>query len=189
MHRRLRLPSAAFGLALFAMAGPAPAEPFRFAGEKAIVLHTRDGEAIPIGTVTFTPADGGSTFAVRIDPDRTTTYFLSMRNFRCIEGEDVFCHVPYPYPIGGPVATRSLDWLEHALLFLTKSPKEFGARFENGIYFRLEVEGERLVGTPQGIDLDQIASPPDDPSVPPYSQVDRYDEPEGDNWIARLTIE
>ncbi len=27
------------------------------------------------------------------------------------------------------------------------------------------------------------------PVGPPYSRIDRFDEPEGDNWIARLTIE
>ena len=187
MRRPRRLLLAACSAAL--LAGPALAGPAALSGEKSIVLHTRDGEAIPIGTVLFTPGEGGSRFEVRIDPARTTTYFLSMRNFRCVEGEEVFCHVPYPYPNGGLVTATSLDWLEHALLFLTKSPKEFGARFENGVYFRLEVAGDRLVGTPQGIDLDDIASPPEDPAIPPYSQVDRSDAAEGDNWIASLTIE
>lgn len=168
-------------------ASPALAGPLD--GEKRIVLVTRSGEAIPVGTISFTPRPDGSRFKVRIDPDRTTTYFLSMRNFRCIAGDEVFCHVPYPYPLGETVTADRLDWLEHALLFLTKSHDEFGARFENGVYFRLRVEGDRLIGTPQGIDLDDIGSPPDDPTIPPYSTIDRSDMAEGDGWIARLVIE
>lgn len=175
--------------AALALACPAAAQGDPLSGEKQIMLQTRDGETIPFGTIRFTPVEGGSTYVIAVDPDRTTAYFLSMRNFRCVEGEIVFCHVPYPYPIGGPVRADALDWLEHGLLFLSKSPTEYGARFENGVYFRMQAEGDRIVGTPQGIDLDDIASPPDDPSIPPYSQIDRMDEPEGENWIARLIIE
>ena len=198
MHRLFGPVSGSFAALLAApvvMAQPAPAARAAPAtspalkGQKRIILHTRDGQAIPVGTVVFIPTATGSRFDVQIAPERTTTYFLSMRNFRCVEGDEVFCHVPYPYPLGETVAPGRLDWLEHALLFLSKSPKEFGARFENGIYFRMEIDGSRIVGTPQGIDLEDIGSPPDDPTIPPYSRIDRFDEPEGDNWIARLTIE
>lgn len=173
-----------------AAATPAWAQDARLAGEKQLVLHARDGKTFEIGRVKFTGrADGAADFEILVDPEKTTTYFLSMRNFRCVEGDEVVCHVPYPYPFGGPVAADRLDWLEHGLLFLTKSPQEFGAKFENGLYFRLELTPTGLRGTPQGINLDYIAFPPDDPSVPPYSQVDKYDEPEGENYIAFLTIE
>lgn len=166
------------------------AEEWTLEGEKRLVLHARTGEDFPIGTVAFKPrADGSQDFEVRIDPEATTTYFLSMRNFRCVEGEEITCHVPYPYPIGGGVTLDDLTWLEHGLLFLTKSPGEFGAKFENGLYFRLERTGSGLRGIPQGIDLEYIGSPPDDQTIPPYLQVDRYDEAEGDRFISYLTIE
>ena len=148
MHRLIRPVSGSFAALLAApvvMAQPAPPAPLAPAtspalkGQKRIILHTRDGQAIPVGTVVFTPTVAGSRFDVQIAPERTTTYFLSMRNFRCVEGDEVFCHVPYPYPPGETVAPGQLDWLEHALLFLSKSPGEFGARFENGIA-RLTIE-------------------------------------------------
>lgn len=173
-----------------AVTTPAWAQNSRLEGEKQLVLHARDGKTFDIGSVKFTGrADGAADFEISVDPKKTTTYFLSMRNFRCVEGNEVVCHVPYPYPFGGPVAADRLDWLEHGLLFLTKSPQEFGAKFENGLYFRLELTPTGLRGTPQGINLDHIAFPPDDLSIPPYSQVDKYDEPEGENYIAFLTIE
>ena len=44
-----------------------PAQAFDLAGTKQITLTTRDGVALPIGTVIFTPKDGTTTFAVHID--------------------------------------------------------------------------------------------------------------------------
>ena len=79
-------------LSLFASA----AEP-ALDGLKDIVLHTRDGKDIVIGTVTFTPKGEQSTFAITFDDKKFTQYFLSMREFKCMEGDEVLCHVRYPY--------------------------------------------------------------------------------------------
>lgn len=168
------------------LAAPAAAAPLD--GVKTILLHSRDGAAIPIGTVRFSPAGARTAFVLSIDPKRTTVFFLSMREFRCVEGAEVMCHVPYPYPTGGTIAAGDLAWLEHSLLFLTKSRREFGARLENGLYFPLRVTPRGLEGRPQRIDLNLIAAPPEGPT-PPFASVERRDEPAGARWIERITIE
>ncbi|HRD85454.1 MAG TPA: hypothetical protein PLF63_09810, partial [Rubrivivax sp.] len=95
----------------------------------------------------------------------------------------------YPYPHPGTVAAGQWGWLEHGLLFFYKKPTEFGAKLWNGVYFRLQAEGDKLVGIPQAIDLNLIATPPAKADQPPYRPALRDDMPAGARWFRRLTIE
>jgi hypothetical protein len=87
------------------------------------------------------------------------------------------------------VAANDLAWLEHSLLFMFKKPSEFGANLWNGIYFKLAADGQRLVGTPQAIDLNRISAPPARTDVPPFGAAQRDDIPAAARWFNRLTIE
>jgi hypothetical protein len=158
-------------------------------GTKDMVLHTRDGKNIPIGTVTFAPKGGESTFSIAFDDKKFAEYFLSMREFKCVEGEDILCHVPYPYTSPHTVTPEDLGWLEHAVLFIFKKPTEYGARMGNGLIFSLKITDKGLVGTPQSIDLDEIAMPPADLSVAYFNADRRYDLQPGARWAESLTIE
>jgi hypothetical protein len=158
-------------------------------GTKDIVLHTRDGKDIAIGTVTFAPQGAESAFAIAFDDRKFVEYFLSMREFKCVEGEDILCHVPYPYASPHTVTAKDLGWLEHALLFIFKKPTDYGARMGNGLIYSLKVTDKGLVGTPQSIDLDEIAMPPADLSVAYYNADRRYDLQPGARWVESLTIE
>lgn len=167
-----------------------PATAWELSGTRTIALHTREGQAIPLGTVSFKPAQGRVAFELHLDHARFKDYFLSMKEFKCLDGDrELLCHVPYPYPQPGTVAARDLAWLEHALLFLYKLPGEFGARLWNGLIFKLQ-RGERgLEGTPQAVDLNLISAPPERPGQPPYRAALRDEVPAGSRWVLRLTIE
>jgi hypothetical protein len=97
--------------------------------------------------------------------------------------------VPYPYAQPGTVSTTDLAWLEHSLLFMFKTPTEFGAKLWNGIYFQLKLTERGLEGTPQAVDLNRISAPPDQPGVPPYRAALRDDIAPGARFFNRLTIE
>jgi hypothetical protein len=158
-------------------------------GTKDIVLHTRDGKDILIGSVTFTPKDGETAYAITFDDKKFAEYFLSMREFKCVEGDDILCHVPYPYASPHTVTRQDLGWLEHALLFIFKKPTEYGARMANGLIYSLKITDKGLVGTPKSIDLDEIAVPPDDLTAAYYNADRRYDLQPGARWVESLTIE
>jgi hypothetical protein len=171
--------------------GPAAATAWELQGTKQITALTRDQQRVPLGSVRFEPQDGGRVaFKVQLDPTWLRDHFLSMREFKCLEGPaEIACHVPYPHPQPGTVTAGDLAWLEHSLLFLFKLPSDFGAKLWNGLYFQLE-RGERgLVGRPQAIDLDRISTPPAEPDVPPYRPALRDDIRPGARWIEALLIE
>lgn len=181
--------SAALALGLGLLVQPAPA--WELQGSKAVVAHTRDQQRITLGRVHFEPrADGLVSFTVTLDAGRFSDHFLSMKEFKCIDGQtELVCHVPYPYPQPRTIRADDLAWLEHSLLFLYKLPREFGARLWNGLYFRLERTDQGLRGRPQAIDLNRISAPPDQPEQPPYRPAWRDDIAPGARWIESLTIE
>ena len=150
LRRRLQL----LGLGVSLGLAPPLSQAWDMAGPKALVAHVRGSEPVRIGTVNFEPAADGKgpvRFMVTMDTARFTDHFLSMKEFKCLEGGgEVSCHVPYPYPQPGTVTAQDFSWLEHALLFLYKAPRDFGAKLWNGVYFRLQATERGLVGTPAG---------------------------------------
>jgi hypothetical protein len=170
--------------------GCLPAMAWELAGTKTIQLHGRDGQRTSLGTVTFEPKGDKTAFSVKLDAERLKDFFLSMREFKCLEGNgEILCHVPYPYANPATVSATDLAWLEHALLFLFKLPKDFGAKWWNGIYYRLSLTEQGLVGVPEAIDLNQISAPPTDRSIPPYGPSERSKLAPDARWFGKLTIE
>ncbi|MFN4329899.1 MAG: hypothetical protein ACK4FF_13585 [Limnobacter sp.] len=159
-------------------------------GSRAVNALTRDGHEIPLGTVDFKPvAKGRSEFKLNLDIHAFTDYFLSMREFKCLTGpNEVACHVPYPYKNPSTVGPGNYTWLEHQLLFLTKSPGEFGAKLWNGVYYEFKDENGMLVGRPRAIDLNDISAPPTDLTDPPLKPANRHDMKASDRWIQELRI-
>lgn len=176
-------------LGIFAVVLSLPAAAWELSGHKTIRLQTRDGQSIVLGSVEFTPKGESSTFSLHLDHTRLKDFFLSMKEFKCLEGEEIHCHVPYPYPNPGTVSRNDLRWLEHSLLFLYKQPKDFGARLWNGLYYEMVLTEKGIVGTPQAVDLVQIGAPPADASIPPYGPGDRSEIPRDSRWIRSLSIE
>lgn len=179
-------------LAAIALAAilPLPASAWELAGEKTLTAHTRDGQAIRLGTVSFKPAGERTAFTLHMDHARFKDFFLSMKEFKCLESaEEIACHVPYPYANPATVTRGDLRWLEHSLLFLHKAPRDFGARLWNGLYYRMEITDRGIVGRPQAVDLAQIGAPPDNPEIPPYGPGERSEIAPNSRWITSLSIE
>lgn len=174
--------------ALCALALPLSASAWDLAGTKTISLHGQDGQAIPIGTVTFRPEGLRTAFVIALDHARFKDFFLSMKEFKCLDGREVMCHVPYPHRNPGTVTVDDLAWLEHSLLFLHKSQAEFGAKLWNGLYYRMTVTEAGIVGTAQAVDLNLIGAPPADSTIPPYPPADRSDIDLASRWLGMLTI-
>ena len=116
-----------------------------------------------IGDVGFSDAGNGKTsLHLSIDTSVFTEHFLSMRPFRCIEGDsEWFCYLEYPYDLRSIITRDDLSDLEYQLLFIRKTPSEFGIDAWNGLYYKLElasdgtITGELLEG-----DLNSLQSPP-----------------------------
>lgn len=72
---------------------------------------------------------------------------------------------------------------------LDERPSEYGANLRNGICYQLELTAQGRVGRPQGIALNDVSAPPDDPSVAPFSPELRLDMEAGSPWTERLSIE
>lgn len=162
---------------------------WELSGTHDVLLHLRDGSELPIGTVSFKPQGERFGFALQMDDKRFKDFFLSMKEFKCLEGsEEILCHVRYPYANPATVTAADLAWLEHALLFFYKRPTEFGAKLWNGVYYRMQLGPGGIVGTPQAIDLGLIASPPANPAIPPYGPDERSEMPAGSRWAERLII-
>lgn len=162
-----------------------------FQGSKTITAHTRDKQHTRIGVVHFVPQSNGSVaFTVEMDNAAFTDYFLSMKEFKCLSSPvEVTCHVPYPYQQSGLITPQDLTWLEHNLLFLFKTPAEFGAKLWNGLYYRLKLTDTGLVGKPMAIDLNHISAPPDDFFKPSFGPDLRDAIPAGARWLESITIE
>lgn len=159
-----------------------------FDGSRKIYLKSADGAEIEIGSVEFKKIGDKITFALDVDRSKFKDFFLSMREFKCLEGKEVQCYVPYPYPSKNTVSNSDLSWLETNLIFLYKSPAQFGATLGNGLYYKLERTPEGLEGRPYAVDLNAIAAPPDDDSTPPFPEAERQAIDEGSRWLTKLII-
>lgn len=188
---RLRRLLSTCAILAWALCAPGAAAAWEMTGTRTLTLHARNGDAVKIGTVQFTPQpDGRTAFALNLATENFKDFFLSMKEFKCLEGRgEILCHVPYPYPQPGTVSATDYAWLEHALMFMFKTPAEFGAKLWNGIYFQLRLTELGLEGKPQAIDLNQISAPPDRPDVPPFRPALRDDIRPEQRWFNRLTIE
>ena len=160
-------------------------------GSRTLSATLGDGSRVVLGRVEFSPAaNGRSSFTVRLRSEPFSDHFLSMREFKCLAGgPELSCHVPYPYAQPGTVSPDDLTWLEHSLLFFYKTPRDFGAKLWNGLYFEFKVSGQALVGTPRAVDLNQIAAPPPDAARPPFGAAQRHDMAADARWLRTLVIE
>ena len=167
-----------------------PLKAWELIGTKDIYLQDKSGSKILIGHVDFKPDGNQIAFDIHWNHEKMKDYFLSMREFKCLDGQDeVQCLVPYPYKSPKTVTPSNFAWLEHHTLFLYKEPRNFGANLWNGIYYEFKLTDAGLLGTPNAIDLVSIGAPPDNLEIPPYGKNERSMMPEGARWFKNLSIE
>ena len=143
-------------------AAPLAAEP----AVLTIRLEDTHGAGIDIGRLTLVPAATGrdqQAFRVTLDAPQFVDKFLSMRPFRCLDTAGRWlCHLPYPYPKADTLGADDLRNLEYDLLFVEKTPEEYGIDAWNGRYFRLVRTAEGFTGELHEVDLNVLAAPPED---------------------------
>ncbi|MCY0965097.1 hypothetical protein [Parathalassolituus penaei] len=158
-------------------------------GNKSVFLIDKKGEATQVGTVAFSSDGGVIHYQLKMDHHgKFKDYFLSMKEMKCLEGPELMCHLSYPYQQPHTVSADDLSWLSHDLLFMFKQPTEFGANFWNGVYYDLTVEDGVIKGTAQAVDLNRLASPPADLTVPPFAEADRDELEITNRWLPYLEI-
>jgi hypothetical protein len=158
-------------------------------GTKTIVLKSK-AETIAIGTIQFDGEGPSRTITATLNAELFRDHFLSMRPFKCLEGEKFYCHLPYPYAWKGEVTETDLADLEYALLFVQKEPAAYGINLWHGVYYKLTLSTDgRISGTLHEVDMDVLASPPADGELRPITPdlLTRADP--GGQWLPELIID
>ena len=157
-------------------------------GVKTINLITKEGERIPIGNIEFLPSEKSISYQLKVDYSRFQDYFLSMKEMKCLEGPELWCHIMYPYKQPHIITIDDLRWLEHDLLFMFKKKGEFGANFRNGIYYSLTLKDGVILGEAKAIDLNLIAAPFDNLDTPFYGKDLQEEIEHKQRWLPYLEI-
>ncbi len=157
-------------------------------GKKHIFLLDKKGNEIQVGSVHFHAEADAFSYKLHMDHDKFRDYFLSMKEMKCLEGPELMCHLSYPYKQPHTVTADDLSWLSHDLLFMFKKPEEFGANFWNGVYYNMRVEDGVIKGVAEAVDLNLLASPPDDLNTPPMNEGERDEIDRAKRWLPDLVI-
>ncbi|MGH1356167.1 MAG: hypothetical protein ACRBBS_13920 [Thalassovita sp.] len=182
------IPALCAGLFFGASAGAVWADPL--VGEKGIYLLSEEDSRVHVGTVSFDLDGPGSGYSLRFEDVKFGDHFLSMRPFKCLEGpEKYWCHVPYPYENRRQVRADDLTDLEYDLLFLWKGATEYGINMWNGVYYQLEIDEDRIVGTLREMDMETLAVPPEAGNLRPIDPDDLHEADAASHWLPRLVIE
>jgi hypothetical protein len=149
-----------------------------------VVISDKQGNAINIGHAAL------STQSVAFEKDESVfkDFFLSMKEMKCLEGPEIWCHIPYPYEKQGITEENKAQWLSHELLFMYKRPDQFGAQLWQGVYFDLTADENGYVGLAYGVDLNELASPPKDLSEPPLRLLDMEELEIDERWLPHLRL-
>lgn len=130
--------------------------------KKTVSLIDQNGDKFKIGTVEFTPTANGQTFSVTMDYTLFSDKFISMISIKCIDGDQTFCHLKYPFKTRNIITNTDLKDLELAFLFVHKTKKEVVINFWNGIYYRLQRQKDgSITGTIWETDMNELATPPE----------------------------
>ena len=141
-------------------------------GNYQIVLSGADGGELALGRLNIED----NQIAINLVDEPFSNHFLSMRPFRCMDLErQMWCHLPYPYEKSATISADDLRTLEYEFLFIHRSATDYGIDAWNGLYFLMsESEGE-LTGAVREVDLNILASPPENGVVWPITTDDLHE--------------
>jgi hypothetical protein len=159
-----------------------------FNGSKKITLIENNGTDIFIGTIHFSQKKQIISYKIHLEHQLFTDYFLSMKEMKCLEGRELWCHIAYPYENPRTLVKGDFRWLAHDLLFMYKKKSDFGANFDNGIYYQFSIVNNALIGTAMAVDLNILAAPPDDMTSPPIGEYDIEEVELSTRWLPKIKI-
>lgn len=159
--------------------------------EKTVSLIGKDGSKLQVAKVIFTAQENNTeSFEIKWDDSKFSEHFLSMRPFKCIDGQQTVCHLGYPYKTKNRISKTDLQDLEYALLFIHKNEKEYGINFWNGVYYRLKrEENGTITGTIWETDMNELASPPAKEYDRPIGGADLVEGAEGKHRFPQIIIQ
>jgi hypothetical protein len=176
--------------ALISVGSALPLAAGALVGEKEIYLLSEEDSRVHVGSILFESDGDSSRYDLRFQTEKFGDHFLSMRPFKCLEGaQKYWCHVPYPYANRRQVSADDLTDLEYDLLFLWKGATEYGINMWNGVYYQLNLDGERIVGTLREMDMEVLSAPPDKGNFRPIDPDDLHEADAASHWLPRLVIE
>jgi hypothetical protein len=159
-----------------------------YQGTKQIHLLDNKGKRLFIGSISFSAQKDTIQYQINLEHKLFKDYFLSMKEMKCLEGPELWCHLAYPYNNPRNITNTDFRWLSHDLLFMYKKSSEFGANFDHGMYYDFKLESGKLIGTAMAMDLNLLAAPPEDQTNPPITIHD-IDEIELTNrWLPKIEI-
>lgn len=155
-------------------------------------LYLVSGDSrVTIGELSITALGHNDGYQFTLDEAAFSDHFLSMRPFKCLSmQEPMLCYTPYPYRNRRNISRNDLTDLEYDLLFIARTPAEFGINPWNGRYFQMRWQGDVIVGDMNEVDLNILASPPEDGGLRPLVDEDLTpSEPSETKWTPQLRIE
>ncbi len=161
-------------------------------GERKIILSNAAGERHQIGQVRFADAGNGRSRFEVVMGDTMQEYFLAMRPFSCLTGPvQRLCWFPVKNE-EALVSDSDLLPLEYALMFMRTRTHDLHVNPFNGLYYKLQREGDRLVGQLYEVDMAPFIAPdilPLEERKRPLKATDFFEADPGSNWLPVLTIE
>lgn len=146
-------------------------------GSYRVMLSGQATADLDLGSVDIVD---GKIHTVSMADEPFSNHFLSMRPFRCMEQDkQMWCHLPYPYDKPSTVYSDDLRSLEYEFLFIHRAANDYGIDAWNGLYFSVSTTETGLSGTVNDVDLNILASPPEQGVVWPIGIADLHEsEPE-----------
>lgn len=156
-----------------------------------VFLENDDGSLMGIGELVLHGLGRDESYTLTLDDSVFSDHFLSMRPFKCLtHAKRMMCYSPYPYENRHHITRDDLVDLEYDLMFIARTPKEYGIDPWNGRYFKLQWRGEHIRGDMYETDLNILAAPPEDGSRRPLVYEDLTpSELGGSKWAPGLLIE
>jgi hypothetical protein len=154
-----------------------------------VSLQASAEETVDIGLITFTEADGGYRYELKLDETRFEKQFLSMRPFDCMQKPKMMiCHLPYPYENNRFITATDMTDLEYDLLFLHKYPGAYGIDAYNGIYYQMKMTDNGIEGLLHDVDLNVLKVPPEEGNSQPITADMLYSANPGKHWFMKVLI-
>jgi len=158
-------------------------------GTAQVYLSNSSGERYLIGDLVTADKEQGVEFQFSLKNEIFADYFLSMRPFRCLESDGrMVCYLPYPYEKPTVFTDAEMRPLEYDFLFIHRKKKDYGIDPWNGVYYKLSWHEGGLQGQAHAVDLNVLASPPENGVIYPLSDTDLHTIESDQLWLPMLEV-